>query len=1150
MNVNYYRHFFHLKPKRPVGFSLLVLLLSAHLQAQFALDQTIANPTLSLNAGDAFGTQLEIDGNYMVVGVPNDDSRASNAGMAYLYEYDGTDWSLHTVLLPSDTLAEENFGYAVAIEGDVVVVGTELNNSGRAYIFEKSGAVWADTVSQVQILTGDGRGRCGMSVDVAGDFIAVGEPSVTTGGTQLGGAAHVYKKANGAKWSDAAPTWVRRFAHGVRTFANESFGVGVKLLPDIEEFHILDNSFSSTNGIYRFVDYTAYTSFALISMSSDPEFQFINQEALTIQYADSVLILGQNIYRLDNSGTFGTFNLEGSLAGSLLLPSIGISAGGEIITAIHEEGGNLELVCYKQTAPNQWGTTIAPSKVITLPNLPLTPSNVSAYRTQAVSTVQTKDYKVYAGLGETPSGGTTSVGAVLEYDLDITPAFLSFLPADGTTNVKFTTDTTVSIVFDCPIVSTDAVFQYLTGAGANGNVSAGNFSYEGNEVVIPLGENLWVVDLMGTTMVCSGNYTDAYGLTVNIPNTTAATFYLGNFLPPTFTFSTTPMENGFTRQSAIAVSLFANDEIELVANQTEVLTNATISSLTKNGNKRYDFFITPDYVNVDADRLNTATVELPPGFFIDSASNVSASSVIVSFSYSNSIVRQNGDWQDGIPNNTYTPTSADDVLIAENYTHSGTTSLEVGNLIIDPGYTFTIDTDGIVEIANSLTNDGGITVESGGILMLEGARSGDGSETLKRTLEANSVSILGLPVEGISTDNLLVDYLYEFDIVNQEYVVPASGKVLKAGEGYFVGAPSTATTVSITGNMTTGSKSVDISSAQYSLIANPYAAPIDPLEFFAAQTNQDNTTGTIYLWDDGAANNASDRGGDYVTVNSLGAVSGVQDLGDGIAGATGSSAYASSIPSFQGFFVEGSGSGRGTFSTVSFTPDMQDASISNADGNFYRLEEFPMIKLSLSNGAYYQETMLAFLDEATTGNDYSMDARKLLGNDGLSFYSLQGEMEYAIQALPFENQYSTAQLGFASEEAGEYIFEVLDLQGLKEIVLADHLLGEEYELFEGQKLSFVTAPGRHHRRFELRIGDKPLSIGNTGGLTGVVYSDEIMKIYHGGKEERVIIYTIEGKVIFNTFLSFTDGKSEVELPLDAGLYILQAGDEKMKFLTR
>lgn len=97
---------------------------------------------------DRLGTSVAISGDTAVVGAPlRDVSGNDNRGAAYVFVRSGTTWTQQAKLVASDSAANDNFGQAVAITGDTVIVGSPNSdgpneNQGAAYVFTRSGTTW------------------------------------------------------------------------------------------------------------------------------------------------------------------------------------------------------------------------------------------------------------------------------------------------------------------------------------------------------------------------------------------------------------------------------------------------------------------------------------------------------------------------------------------------------------------------------------------------------------------------------------------------------------------------------------------------------------------------------------------------------------------------------------------------------------------------------------------------------------------------------------------------------------------------------------------------------------------------------------------------------------------------------------------------
>ena len=92
---------------------------------------------------DLFGWSIAIDNGMVVVGANNDNNdNGANAGSAYLFDIsDANNPAQIAKLLPNDGARDDRFGWSIAIHNDVVAVGAigdddNGNNSGSAYLFD------------------------------------------------------------------------------------------------------------------------------------------------------------------------------------------------------------------------------------------------------------------------------------------------------------------------------------------------------------------------------------------------------------------------------------------------------------------------------------------------------------------------------------------------------------------------------------------------------------------------------------------------------------------------------------------------------------------------------------------------------------------------------------------------------------------------------------------------------------------------------------------------------------------------------------------------------------------------------------------------------------------------------------------------------
>jgi hypothetical protein len=91
----------------------------------------------------SFGTSVAVRGDVVLVGAPHASDVGNLSGAAYLFRFDGTSWSEGIRIVPDDAAASQQFGSAVALDGDVALIGAFNDSapaaySGSAYVFDVS----------------------------------------------------------------------------------------------------------------------------------------------------------------------------------------------------------------------------------------------------------------------------------------------------------------------------------------------------------------------------------------------------------------------------------------------------------------------------------------------------------------------------------------------------------------------------------------------------------------------------------------------------------------------------------------------------------------------------------------------------------------------------------------------------------------------------------------------------------------------------------------------------------------------------------------------------------------------------------------------------------------------------------------------------
>jgi len=142
--------------------------------------------------GDLFGNAVAVERNTLLVGAPDNDGSGLAAGAAYVFARSGSTWSFQQKLIDPSAAAGDYFGNAVALLGELAVVGALLHDgaavdSGAAYVYERTDSTWL----QVRTLVapdGAPNDNLGASVGFGGSFVILGAEQNDTRGLDAGAA--------------------------------------------------------------------------------------------------------------------------------------------------------------------------------------------------------------------------------------------------------------------------------------------------------------------------------------------------------------------------------------------------------------------------------------------------------------------------------------------------------------------------------------------------------------------------------------------------------------------------------------------------------------------------------------------------------------------------------------------------------------------------------------------------------------------------------------------------------------------------------------------------------------------------------------------------------------------------------------------------
>ncbi|HEX7318024.1 MAG TPA: putative Ig domain-containing protein [Pyrinomonadaceae bacterium] len=206
-------------------------------------------PAEDSTQGDGFGSALALSGDTAVIGAYMDGIGSNiNQGSVYVFTRAHGVWSLQQKLTASDGKVHDQFGGAVALSGDTLVVGVQNDpvsadyNQGSAYVFTRSDGVWTE---QQKLTAPDGQryDLFGCAVAVSGDMVVVGARGDTVGSNYQQGSAYFFTRAGGV-WTfqqkltapngigDAYDSYGNAVAINEGTLAVGSYLTDVGILPN------------------------------------------------------------------------------------------------------------------------------------------------------------------------------------------------------------------------------------------------------------------------------------------------------------------------------------------------------------------------------------------------------------------------------------------------------------------------------------------------------------------------------------------------------------------------------------------------------------------------------------------------------------------------------------------------------------------------------------------------------------------------------------------------------------------------------------------------------------------------------------------------------------------------------------------------------
>jgi len=510
-----------------------------------------------------------------------------------------------------------------------------------------------------------------------------------------------------------------------------------------------------------------------------------------------------------------------------------------------------------------------------------------------------------------------------------------------------------------------------------------------------------------------------------------------------------------------------------------------------------------------------------------------------------------------------TPNEHQLLVIDANYNTTTNGNINACNLIVNGGNTLTVSSGDYVNCFNNLTINGTLDILNNGSLIQEndlGINTGNISYERNVDLRLLDYVYWSSPVSNYLVNNISPatpnNYIFKWtpNTTNNNGGVgiwePASGDIMNSGKGYIVRGPdgysntvaqSLSTTFSgvpnngiITipisrGNYTgldyigTNNTTITRFDDNWNLIGNPYPSSINALEFISLNTNIE---GAIRLWTHSSipstvisdpfygdfSSNYSPT--DYITFNSLGAVTGPLGFNGYIAGG-------------QGFFINML-DGTAAIENVTFNNSLRGKTYDNTE--FYKQNSTTSklttisksrIWLDIVNSNHISDRVLiGYINGATNEKDRLFDAIKPVGN-GLKIYSIIEQDKMTIQGRPMPfNEEDRVAIGVNILYNEPYQIAIAATDGIfisdQNIYLEDNELGIIHDLKQSP-YTFSSEIGEYNNRFVLRYTNEVLSVKDyTEGENIIVVSNDIIQVLSSNtKIKEIEVYSILGQLIFN-----------------------------------
>jgi hypothetical protein len=269
---------------------------------------TIPNPFPGND--DHFGQAVAMSGTRVVIGAPNADSGLANAGRVYVFDLAAASPAVPVLHLDNPDAAGTNFGHAVALSGDRVAVGACQIAAGadgsRAHVFDLSAGDPAVPVLSLADPTPATNEQFGFAVGLSGDHLLVSAPLDDAAGLDSGA---VFAYDLGA----ATPGTPVATLRDSTPAAGDQFGISLSISGNLAAIgaHLDDDGASDSGSVYVF-DLASAAPEAVIAAIDNPGPQSGDEFGRAVALDGTRLLVGahSDSSGSNNSGTAYGFELS------------------------------------------------------------------------------------------------------------------------------------------------------------------------------------------------------------------------------------------------------------------------------------------------------------------------------------------------------------------------------------------------------------------------------------------------------------------------------------------------------------------------------------------------------------------------------------------------------------------------------------------------------------------------------------------------------------------------------------------------------------------------------------------------------------------------------------------------------------------------